>query len=242
MAIEVTSQNANSIYGMFESYAQSACATRKGANSKAYLFPGFTTHEVAMMGDAAMSTSHQGLFRSADDKIANNYVRQVFLESVAQKLGCQVDELPSIFKWAGKLDDLKVGDFGKGKPLTARRIMAITNAVSDIQALYNAEKTYPQSIGSLVRHEVPSRIINKTPKFAEATIRNIHGYEESIHGHNGDILVAEQKRIAQHSHDLPKDMIDILDDDEEEWCTPWTELEKLRQGVADLALKNDEDW
>ena len=83
-----------------------------------------------------------GAGRLASLKRANNTTRDAFMKAVADMFG-GVDHIPDSVKEAMKLDD-----YGKGKPLTARRILAalheaqITfsvpddNVLSVIQLLY----------------------------------------------------------------------------------------------------------
>ena len=63
------------------------------------------------------------LFRSRADKTANNLARDIFRESVAEMFGGE-SKIPASVKEAMLLKDYEVG-----KPLTARRIMAVKEAI-----------------------------------------------------------------------------------------------------------------
>lgn len=56
-------------------------------------------------------------------KTTNDSVRQLFRETVAGMFGCEEDIPDSVLK------AMKFEDYGKGKPLTARRITAVKNAI-----------------------------------------------------------------------------------------------------------------
>ena len=56
-------------------------------------------------------------------KTANDSVRRLFRETVAGMFGCEEDIPDSVLKV------MKLEDYGKGKPLTARRITAVKNAI-----------------------------------------------------------------------------------------------------------------
>lgn len=76
-------------------------------------------------GDKAYS-----LTRSEASKIENNKVRAAFKDAVSSLFG-GFDNIPKSVK-----DVMKLGDYGKGRPLTARRIEAVRTAV--VQALNKA--------------------------------------------------------------------------------------------------------
>ena len=66
--------------------------------------------------------------RSAASKAANNAVRSSFMDSVLGIFGVKdAKDLPDSVKTAMKLDD-----YGKGRPLTARRILAVKAAVDQV--------------------------------------------------------------------------------------------------------------
>lgn len=75
------------------------------------------------------------LFRSQGNKNANDVTRILFKQSVAEIFGGE-DKIPDSVKTAMKMDD-----FGQGKPLTARRIMAVKSAVDQFNAAFDTAKT-----------------------------------------------------------------------------------------------------
>ncbi len=73
-----------------------------------------------------------GIGRLSSLKNANNIARNLFAKSVADMFG-GMDKVPDSVKDAMKLDD-----YGKGKPLTARRIAAVKAAIDFVTAPDNA--------------------------------------------------------------------------------------------------------
>lgn len=65
--------------------------------------------------------------RSAALKDANNEVRALFRASVAEMFGGE-DKIPASVRSA-----MKLGDYGKGKPLTTRRIVAVNTAIEKLK-------------------------------------------------------------------------------------------------------------
>ena len=67
-----------------------------------------------------------GVGRLASLKRANNTTRDAFMKAVADMFG-GVDSIPDSVK-----DAMKLQDYGKGKPLTARRILAVKAAIDQV--------------------------------------------------------------------------------------------------------------
>jgi hypothetical protein len=65
--------------------------------------------------------------RSADVKNANNETRKLFMDAVIKMFGKTIDDVPKSVRNKMQLNDYK----DKGRPLSARRIMIVTNAVKD---------------------------------------------------------------------------------------------------------------
>ncbi len=85
----------------------------------------------------AATTDKVGVFsRNIDEQKANNATRTAFLKSVADMFG-GAERIPPSVKSA-----LKLGDYDRGKPLTARRIIAVKVAVDAEKASW-AEKSKP---------------------------------------------------------------------------------------------------
>ncbi len=85
----------------------------------------------------AATTDKVGVFsRRGTEQTANNATREAFLKSVADMFGGFEKIPPSV------RDALKLGDYNKGKPLTARRIIAVKVAVDAERASW-APKSKP---------------------------------------------------------------------------------------------------
>ena len=67
--------------------------------------------------------SFASFWRTSDMKTANDQVRDLFRKTVADMFGGERN-IPDIVR-----DNMKLEDFGKGKPLTARRIMLVKSAI-----------------------------------------------------------------------------------------------------------------
>ena len=66
--------------------------------------------------------------RGKDSRKVNNDVRDLFKQAIADMFG-GVDKIPASVK-----DAMKLQDFGNGKPLSARRILAVKTAVDQVAA------------------------------------------------------------------------------------------------------------
>ena len=75
------------------------------------------------------------LFRSGASKRANNVARDIFLQSVYEIFGGEA-HVPASVREA-----MKLGDYGAGKPLTARRIQAVKEAVD--REIATAAQAFP---------------------------------------------------------------------------------------------------
>lgn len=71
-------------------------------------------------------------FRAPSNKAVNNEVRTLFRQSVAQMFGGEEHMPPSV------RTAMRLGDYGKGRPLTARRIRAVQSALAQIAAKHDA--------------------------------------------------------------------------------------------------------
>ncbi len=70
-------------------------------------------------------------FRVPSNKAVNNEVRTLFRAAVARMFGGE-EHIPASVKTA-----MKLGDYGKGRPLTARRILAVQSALEQIAAKHD---------------------------------------------------------------------------------------------------------
>ena len=72
--------------------------------------------------------------RGKDSRAVNNDVRELFLNTVLAVCGVsKIDELPPAV-----LSVMKAEDYGKGRPLTARRITAVTDAIKSVAKMEEA--------------------------------------------------------------------------------------------------------
>ena len=76
-----------------------------------------------------------GAGRLSSLKKANNTTREAFMKAVAEMFGGE-DHIPGSVK-----DAMKLEDYGKGRPLTARRILAVKAAIDN-------DGTYAKMVGS----------------------------------------------------------------------------------------------
>ena len=79
---------------------------------------GFATRTIVAAPDKAFKLS-----RSITDKAKNDVARTLFQKSVIEMFGGE-DRIPKSVK-----DAMLLKDYGEGKPLTARRIMAVKEAI-----------------------------------------------------------------------------------------------------------------
>jgi len=114
-----TQVNSNSIvnFQKFVDFANGAYATdgAKGAD----VIARFTG-----MPKGDYNCRFASFLRTSEMKTANDQVRDLFLKSVAGMFGGE-KYIPDLVR-----DNMKLEDFGKGKPLTARRIKLVATAVN----------------------------------------------------------------------------------------------------------------
>ena len=123
MADSINALNGQGMSLQFEKFAQLAATASKGSSAVRFL-----GHDsAATVRDVVVTVSDKvgKIGRSVSVKEANNTTRAIFRQSVAAMFGGE-DHIPDTVKAA-----MKLGDYGKGKPLTARRIIAVKNAVDD---------------------------------------------------------------------------------------------------------------
>ena len=129
MSGSINSVNAQGISFQFDKFAQMAANAAKGTNVIRFIggSDADTVHDVFVTESDKVGK----LGRSTSAREANNVTREIFRQSVAAMFGSE-DRIPPEVKNA-----MKLGDYGKGKPLTARRIIAVKAAVE------NALKNFP---------------------------------------------------------------------------------------------------
>ena len=126
MAINVNGYNAT--FQEFVDFAKLK-DTMGGDKAIARVTTGVNIAEGALEGrriTASNTDSVRGLFkwfRSADDKAANNEARKLFKDAIIDMFGGE-SKIPESVKKA-----MILSDYDKGKPLTARRILAVQTAI-----------------------------------------------------------------------------------------------------------------
>lgn len=98
---------------------------------------------VRMFANGVEQTGKNGwMGRSADDKQLNNDMRSAFVTALANELGLK-ETSDALFERLDALfgrDVFKSGDYGKGRPLTMRRITAVLNKVDDAKQQLMTER------------------------------------------------------------------------------------------------------
>jgi len=138
MANDITTLNAN--FRAFVDFAQA----KVDAGDKEAVARG-TIENGALAGrtiTAATTDSVKGFFywrRDEADKQANNATRALFKQAVIDMFGGE-SKIPKSVK-----DAMNLADYGQGKPLTARRITAVANAIRELGLAnaFEAEGTEP---------------------------------------------------------------------------------------------------
>ena len=219
MGMEVTNQNVDQVLSKFQSFVEDADAKANwGKGAVAYLFPGLRNAHLETIDKPIFASRsfwrNSSVFRSEDDKRVNNYVRHLFLNAIAAKLKCAVNDVPRVFEWAGKLKDLKIDDFNaSGRPLTARRIGTILEdlkaiemkrlvAVDVYEGRHNGRKapSYYANAGALSAHKVSAERQAALPQF-EARFSERHVPKANIlHNSRSDnSIMGEEMMAEQHA-------------------------------------------
>jgi hypothetical protein len=129
MALEINGYNAT-----FQAFADFAAKSIDAGKSKAIARASVDVSTGALAGrevKAATTDSIRGLFkwfRSSDDKAANDATRAIFKDAIVSMFGGE-SKIPASVK-----DAMKMADYDCGKPLTARRILAVKAAIDTVKA------------------------------------------------------------------------------------------------------------
>ena len=132
MADSINAVNGQGMSLQFEKFAQLAATASKGSSAVRFL-----GHDsAATVRDVVVTTSDKvgKIGRSVSVKEANNTTRAIFRQSVAAMFGGE-NHIPDTVKAV-----MKLGDYGKGKPLTARRILAVKTAVEDALKSFSVQR------------------------------------------------------------------------------------------------------
>jgi hypothetical protein len=106
--------NYSTQYKEFVDFANKAYTTAKG---------GDTVARFAKAPQGDFKGALASLWRTTEMKSANDQVRDLFLQTIADMFGGEKN-IPDLVR-----DNMRLEDFGKGKPLTARRIKLVATAV-----------------------------------------------------------------------------------------------------------------
>ena len=124
MALDINGYNAT-----FKAFTDFATKNVEAGNSKAIARASADVQTGPLTGrsiTAATTDSVRGLFkwfRKPDDKAANDATRKIFRDAIIDMFGGE-SKIPASVKKA-----MIMGDYDKGKPLTARRILAVKAAI-----------------------------------------------------------------------------------------------------------------
>jgi len=146
MSSSIDGLNGNGMSLQFEEFTRLA-----GKSSNVVRFLGssdaVTVHEVSVTKSDWVGKT---LFRSDGVKTANDTTRAIFRNSVAAMFGGE-NNIPDNVKTA-----MKLNDYGKGKPLTAKRILAVKVAVDEaMQKMFPPDKPHISSPTAHVRPAWP---------------------------------------------------------------------------------------
>lgn len=123
-------QIVNDQFKAFVSFAQEALRTDAGENSVARLSReggvGLADRNISAITVGHDDAVH-AFIRSSDSKQMNDDVRETFLNAIVRIFGNSIEDVPESVRTA-----MKMGDFGKGRPLTARRIMAVNESITQV--------------------------------------------------------------------------------------------------------------
>jgi hypothetical protein len=127
MALDINGYNET--FKAFVDFAEKASKSLDGKKAIARASIDVTTGALAGREvKASDADSVRGLFkwfRSSDDKTANNTTRQIFKDAIIDIFGGESKIPPSVKK------AMLIADYDCGKPLTARRIMAVKQAIDE---------------------------------------------------------------------------------------------------------------
>ena len=118
----------NAQFQQFVEFAQTSKAGSIAQTTTAPLVPDGKPHSIAGTTENWFSK----LIRSSAAKEANNYTRTIFRDSIAKMFGGE-NNIPDSVK-----DAMKMADYDKGKPLTARRILAVKAAIDQVADKMNS--------------------------------------------------------------------------------------------------------
>ena len=129
----------NTVSNQFQKFYDFAQAHVNDQDTKAKINTAVGSMPLGERSITAKSGDHFGVFRLQSTKDVNNNVRTLFKKAVVDMFGGE-SNIPQAVKEA-----MRLSDYNKGKPLTARRILAVANAIiaADMKNAFQAEGTLP---------------------------------------------------------------------------------------------------
>lgn len=129
----------NTVSNQFQKFYDFAQAHVNDQDTKAKINTAVGSTPLGERSITAKSGDHFGVFRLQSTKDVNNNVRTLFKKAVVDMFGGE-SNIPQAVKEA-----MRLSDYNKGKPLTARRILAVANAIiaADMKNAFQAEGTLP---------------------------------------------------------------------------------------------------
>ena len=172
MALDINGYNAT--FKAFTDFAKVMTQSKGGMNSIARVETGVDITTGALAGrtvTASTTDSIRGLFkwfRSPDDQTANNETRKIFRDAINEMFGGD-SKIPDSVR-----DAMRMADYDKGKPLTARRILIVKEAVdAAISAAISAAKSEMRAKidqAMNVAKDSASIVFNHIPKSRSAEV------------------------------------------------------------------------
>ena len=143
-------------YGAFDTFVKFAqhrtSHGRAGDVAKATTEPGVLDNRQIVTVGSGSKTSSGWFSRSAGDKADNDYTRSIFKTAIANMFGGEAKIPPAVLK------AMQMEDYGHGKPLTARRIMAVKAAIDETGIIAEQRKIAGQRTFDTLKPETKAAL------------------------------------------------------------------------------------
>lgn len=165
MALDINT-GYNDTFKAFTDFAKVMTQSKGGMNSIARVDGGVDITTGALAGrtvTASTTDSIRGLFkwfRSPDDQTANNETRKIFRDAINEMFGGD-SKIPDSVR-----DAMRMADYDKGKPLTARRILIVQAAVDAAISAKRADIDQAMNVAK----DSASVVFNHIPKSRSAEV------------------------------------------------------------------------
>ena len=185
----------------YQQFVEFAKTSKTGDIAKMSLSPGGKEHSITATTESFIGR----LFRSSGTKQANNYTRTIFKESIAKMFGGE-DHIPDSVK-----DAMKMNDFGKGRPLTARRILAVKAAIDQVAAQFNAGVASNQEKYAVYDEKgVPPGTTGKLIETAFTACKGNSDAMEIVDKHMNDFLLNDASQFRPDTANYIQKRVDGL--------------------------------